>query len=107
METGKLSICPFPLIENVCRLGPLSPNMDPLTVRLSSYAAYENIINQCFADKGSSFTGDNPNGKWQVGNEWYWITLNNSVSIIGEDAANDEFTVQNGQDADEYVLSLV
>lgn len=98
---------PFSVNRERTPVRPLSPNTDPLTIRLSSYAAYENIINQCLSATGSSFTGDNPNGRWSVGNEWYWITLNNPLPIIGEDAANDEFTVQNGQDADEYVVSVV
>ena len=43
---------------------------------LYSYDALENIINQCFSDQSASFDpSSSPNGRWTIGDEWYWITM--------------------------------
>ena len=44
----------------------------------SSYAALENIINQCFSDPTANFDPNSgPNGRWALGDdEWYWISMN-------------------------------
>ncbi|KAL8741895.1 MAG: hypothetical protein Q9190_005557 [Brigantiaea leucoxantha] len=40
------------------------------------YDALENIINQCFSDQSASFDpSSSPNGRWTIGDEWYWITM--------------------------------
>jgi hypothetical protein len=55
-------------------------------------AAYQNIITDCFS--GTSVTpSDNPNASWVLGQEWYWITFNNSVPTIGENVADEDVLV--------------
>jgi len=75
-----------------------------LLMALYSWAAYQDIIGQCFSGASVSPT-DNPNGSWSWGDEWYWITFNNTVPVIGEDAADEEYLVnQNGSRGSEYVF---
>jgi hypothetical protein len=54
--------------------------MDLLTC-ISSWDAFENILNQCLdAASGPGFKNEQPNGNWQLGDEWYWIHINNTVA---------------------------
>ncbi|KAF2035928.1 hypothetical protein EK21DRAFT_84315 [Setomelanomma holmii] len=54
---------------------------DPSGQYKSCWDAFENILNQCLDNgSGSGFNNEVPNGNWQVGDEWYWIHMNNTVA---------------------------
>lgn len=64
-----------------------------------SWDATENILNQCLDNsEGNGFNNDVPNGAWSLGDEWYWIHMNNTVASAPPLDVDDN--------ADRYVINF-
>ena len=58
-----------------------------------SMGAYSNILSQCYSGASVNPT-DSPNANWSLGDEWYWVTFNNSVPSIGQNSEDGDVLVQ-------------
>jgi hypothetical protein len=71
---------------------------DPTGAFKDCTSAFQNIISQCYQTGSDSFN-PNPNGRWAVGEQWYWVTMNDTVPIHGTSEAELEEVLvgKNGQ----------
>ncbi|KAF2729853.1 hypothetical protein EJ04DRAFT_527470 [Polyplosphaeria fusca] len=52
---------------------------DPSGLYKNCWVGTENILKECMANaNGEGFTSGVPNGNWREGDEWYWVTVNNT-----------------------------
>jgi hypothetical protein len=55
-----------------------------------SWAAFKNILQQCLDNSsGTGFADKVPNGNWALGNEWYWIHINNNEDPQPKDLGDE------------------